>query len=106
MLAINLGPVLKSPVTDNAPAISGSPAVGQTLTAVPGTWLPSLVTFSYRWLRCDAIGAGCTPIAGATNVAYVPVVADRGRRLSVAVTAALIGLIPSPAVSVTTAVIG
>ncbi len=106
VLAINLGPVVKQPVADNAPTISGTAAVGQTLTAAPGTWLPSLVTFSYRWLRCDAIGAGCTPIAGATDVTYVPVVADRGRRLSVAVTAALIGLIPSPAVSITTAVIG
>jgi hypothetical protein len=106
VLAINLGPVLKAPVADNAPAISGTAAVGQTLTAVPGTWLPSLVTFSYRWLRCDAIGAGCTPIAGATGATYSPVAADSGRRLSVAVTAALAGLIPSPAVSVTTAVVG
>lgn len=106
VVAINLGPVIKQPVVDNAPTISGTAAVGQTLTAAPGTWLPSLVTFSYRWLRCDAIGAGCTPIAGATDVTYVPVVADRGHRLSVAVTAALIGLIPSPAVSITTAVIG
>jgi hypothetical protein len=106
VLAINLGPVIKQPVVDNAPTISGMAAVGQTLTAAPGTWLPSLVTFSYSWLRCDAIGAGCTPIAGATDVTYVPVVADRGHRLSVAVTAALIGLIPSPAVSITAAVIG
>jgi hypothetical protein len=106
VLAINLGPVLKSPVADNAPAVSGTAAVGQTLTAAPGTWLPSLATFSYRWLRCDAIGAGCVPIAGATDVTYVPVVADLGHRLSVAVTAALIGLIPSPAVSIATAVIG
>ena len=98
--------MLKTPVADNAPSIAGTAAVGQTLTAVPGTWLPSLVTFSYRWQRCDAIGAGCTLIAGATDGTYVPVAADRGRRLSVAVTAALIGLIPSPAVSITTAVVG
>lgn len=106
VVALNLGPVVKQPVADNAPTISGTAAVGQTLTAAPGTWLPSLVTFSYRWLRCDAIGAACTPIAGATDETYVPVAADRGHRLSVAVTAALIGLIPSPAVSITTAVIG
>jgi hypothetical protein len=105
VLAINLGPVLKTPVADNAPAITGTPGVGQTLTAAPGSWLPSLVTFSYRWQRCDALGSGCTAIAGATGATYAPVAADGGHRLAVAVTASLAGLIPSPAVSVTTAVI-
>jgi hypothetical protein len=105
VLALNLGPVLKAPVVDNAPAITGTAAVGQVLTAVPGTWLPSLVTFTYRWERCDAIGSDCTPIAGATSATYVPVAADRGRRLSVAVTAALIGLIPSLATGAPTAVV-
>jgi hypothetical protein len=106
VLALNLGPVLKAPVADNAPTITGTATVGQTLTATPGTWLPSLVTFSYRWLRCDALGASCTSIASATAATYAPVAADRGHRLSVAVTAALLGLVPSPAVSSTSAVVG
>jgi hypothetical protein len=105
VLAINLGPVLKTPVVDNAPTISGPAVVGQTLTAAPGVWLPSLVTFAYTWQRCDALGSGCTPISGATNATYVPVAADSGHRLSVVVTAALIGLIPSSVVSVPTAVV-
>lgn len=105
VLAINLGPTLKTPVAANAPTVSGTTSVGQTLTASPGTWQAVLTTFSYKWLRCDAIGSGCTPIAGATAQTYVPVAADSGHRLSVAVTGALLGLIPSPAVAVTTAVI-
>ncbi|MCW2993287.1 MAG: hypothetical protein JWQ18_782, partial [Conexibacter sp.] len=99
VLALNLGPVVKAPAVDNAPWMSGATAVGQTLTAMPGTWLQLAATFSYAWLRCDALGAGCAPIAGATATTYVPTAADRGHRLVLSVTGALLGLIPSTAAS-------
>ena len=36
-------------VVPGTPTISGTPSMGQTLTAVPGTWAPEGVTFAYQW---------------------------------------------------------
>lgn len=65
--------------------ISGTGTVGETLTAVPGTWGPGSVTFSYQWLR------GGTPLAGATARTYRPVAADAGKVVSVRITGARSG---------------
>ncbi|MFJ6679052.1 peptidoglycan DD-metalloendopeptidase family protein [Microbacterium sp. NPDC091382] len=65
--------------------ISGTGTVGETLTAVPGTWGPGTVTFSYQWLR------GGTPIAGATGRTYRPVAGDAGKTISVRITGARSG---------------
>ncbi|HEX7525153.1 MAG TPA: hypothetical protein VF327_02540, partial [Gaiellaceae bacterium] len=59
-----------------APAISGSPQQGQTLSADHGHWTGGPSAFSYQWSRCDAAGANCTAIAGATQPSYVPSSAD------------------------------
>jgi hypothetical protein len=69
------------------PTIVGSPVVGQTLTANTGTWTGSGITFAYAWQRCDATGAGCTPIPLATGSTYTLVTADSGRTIRVSVTA-------------------
>jgi hypothetical protein len=45
------------------------------------------ITFTRRWQRCDASGAGCADIAGATGTSYVPVQDDLGRTLRAVVTA-------------------
>jgi hypothetical protein len=66
------------------PAVSGTAATAQTLTATPGTWLGS-PTLSYQWERCNAT-AVCTPIPGATTTTYVVSTADIGSSLEVAVT--------------------
>lgn len=66
-------------LTAPTPKISGTTTVGRTLTAVPGTWKPSGVTLSYRWLRNGAA------ITGATRKTYVLTKADRGTRISVRV---------------------
>lgn len=65
------------PVT---PTISGTAKVGQQLTALPGTWTPSTVTFTYQWLRSGVA------IAGATASTYTAVAGDAGAALSVSVT--------------------
>ena len=51
-----------APSNTAAPSISGTPAVGETLTADPGTWsgVPT-PTFSYQWQRCAAIGSPTPP---------------------------------------------
>src|SRR6185503_1868584 len=62
--------------------------VGKPLAADPGRWNGRRpLTFGYQWLRCDAAGAGCVPIAGATAASYTPAAADAGRAVVVAVTA-------------------
>jgi hypothetical protein len=68
------------------PAISGTPVERGTLTSSDGTWSGS-PAFGRAWLRCDATGAGCVPIGGATGSSYLPGAADVGRRLRVRVTA-------------------
>jgi len=59
--------------------LSGTPTVGSTLTASPGTWGPSPVTLKYQWLRDGAA------ISGATSKTYRLVSADAGHELSVRV---------------------
>ena len=61
------------------PKVSGTPKVGRTLTAQPGTWTKG-TKLSYQWLR-----NGKT-IPKATKKTYKPVAADVGKQLSVKVT--------------------
>jgi hypothetical protein len=75
------------PQSTAAPSVSGTVAVGQTLTAGTGTWLNFPVTYAYQWQRCDSAGANCAPIAGATAQTYVLTSGDVGFTLEVAVAA-------------------
>lgn len=58
-----------------------------TLEVKQGTWSGSPAAFTYAWLRCNANGRLCTPIAGATTSSYTPVADDRGHALVAKVTA-------------------
>src|SRR5207244_5158813 len=69
------------------PAITGTPQLGQTLTADRGRWAGGPTSFTYQWNHCDAAGASCAPIAGAVASTYVPGTADAGMRITVTVTA-------------------
>jgi hypothetical protein len=70
------------------PTISGSPVVGATQTADPGTWSGTQpITFTYQWRSCNASGGGCSPINGAAAKTYVARQSDVGRTLRVRVTA-------------------
>jgi uncharacterized repeat protein (TIGR01451 family) len=79
--------VTLAPANTVAPSITGTPQVGQILTANPGTWTGSPApTYGYQWRRCDSSGASCTDIPGATASTYTLVNGDLGATLRVAVT--------------------
>ena len=71
------------PANTVAPAISGTPFVGFTLTVTSGTWSPTPTSLLYQWYYADT-GA---KISGATGATYTPVAADAGHKLVVYVTA-------------------
>lgn len=75
------------PKNKTLPTISGSALVGQTLVATHGTWSGAPTTFHYAWSRCDATGAACLAISGATGRIYTVTAADVGHTLRVTVTA-------------------
>jgi hypothetical protein len=93
-----LGAVLGQPGTGGAattvvpknktlPTISGAALVGQTLVATHGTWSGTPTSFHYAWSRCDATGAACLAISGATGKIYTVTASDVGHTLRVTVTA-------------------
>jgi hypothetical protein len=76
------------PLSSNLPTISGTPIVGQTLSASTGSWSGAAPTnYSYSWSRCDSTGGGCSPISGATSATYLLASADAGSTIRVSVTA-------------------
>ena len=75
------------PPNTQPPAITGQAIVGQALTASPGTWTGTGITFAYQWTRCDTAGAQCVDVAGATATTYTLVAADAGHTIRVEVTA-------------------
>ena len=75
-----------APVNVEPPTISGTPRVGEALTANNGTWTNNPTTFRYRWLRCNEAGSGCVLLA-ADGRTYRVGQADVGRTLRVRVTA-------------------
>ena len=67
------------------PSISGTPKVGQLLTANGGTWNPSDVTLAYQWYRSGVA------ITGGTSSTFALTTLDRGKTMTVRVTGAKTG---------------
>lgn len=75
------------PADTALPTITGTAQAGQTLNALPGTWLSFPTNYTYQWQRCDTAGAGCQAIAGATSLTYLVAPEDVGATLNVVVIA-------------------
>jgi PKD repeat protein len=93
------------PVNTGVPKISGPPRQGATLTEEHGSWTNSPTHYEVQWLQCSSLGAGCLPISGATEQAYVPAAADVGHTLAVEEVAINAGGSGAPVISMATAVV-
>jgi hypothetical protein len=93
-----------TPLDVTPPAITGTVDIGQTLTVTPGTWSNNDVTLTYQWQRCDATGANCVAVPGATTATYVVSSDDAGATLNVVETATDRFGAPAATSAVTTAV--
>ena len=82
---IGLIPPVSEP--SGPPALSGTTVAGDTLTADPGQWSgDDPIVLTYQWQSCDANGANCVDIAGATDETYVLTPGDVGHTIVVVVT--------------------
>src|SRR5207237_3898602 len=92
------------PKSTSPPTISGTPQVGQTLTAGNGSWSGKPTRYLYQWRRCDSSGNNCNPISAATSSTYTATSNDLGNALKATVTAsnsggtASAGSAPTPVV--------
>ena len=77
-----------APAKKALPKISGLKEDGQLLSASNGLWKGTPpFSYAYRWEACDALGANCSVIAGATASSYRPITSQLAGRLRVIVTA-------------------
>jgi hypothetical protein len=87
-LALSLALATAGPTMATRPAVTGTLQDGKRLTATAGTWVGSgTIAYTYQWHRCDAAGAHCSSIHGATKSTYTQVTKDAGRTLGLTVKA-------------------
>ncbi len=76
------------PVNTEVPKVTGSPKVGERLTATPGTWTGDPTKIEYQWELCESDDdSDCSSIDGATGSTYTPESEDVGMYLGVRVAA-------------------
>src|SRR5207244_2506016 len=82
-----VSPSVAPPQNTSPPAVWGPSVVGKTLSASTGTWSGSPSTYAFQWTRCDAAGANCSGISGATSQSYGLGQQDSGHTVRVLVMA-------------------
>ncbi|MCU1517759.1 MAG: hypothetical protein JWQ75_2480 [Pseudarthrobacter sp.] len=93
------GAVAKGTLTTPVPTISGTAAVGSTLTAVPGSWGPEPVTLTYKWYRSGSL------IGEASAATYTVRTGDAGQTVTVKVTGTKTGYTTASMTSAGTAAV-
>jgi len=79
-------PAPAGPVTSAPPTVTGTLAQASQLTGAPRTWSSTeTIAYSYTWFRCDAAGAHCFSVHGATKPTYTLGAKDAGHTLGFAV---------------------
>ena len=73
----------------SAPTITGTPTVGQTLSASDGSWSTPRATMRRRWLRCTT--TTCAAISGESDPTYLVTGDDAGATIKVEATATTSG---------------
>jgi hypothetical protein len=87
-IALGLAVLLGGPTVASPPSVTGSLQQGAKLTATAGTWAGTgTITYAYQWYRCDANGAHCGSIHGATRGTYTQVRKDVGHTIGLTVRA-------------------
>jgi DNA-binding beta-propeller fold protein YncE len=75
------------PALSAAPMPTGKVTQGEALTATAGAWANAPSSYAYGWERCDATGAACAAIPGASGSTYTLTGDDAGATLRSLVTA-------------------
>ena len=81
----NIADVYPARFSAPVPTITGTAAIGSTLTATPGEWKPAASRVTYAWLRNGK------KITRATAATYAVTAADAGKKLQVQVTGSALG---------------
>lgn len=85
-----------APVNATAPKVTGVPIVNNQLSVSDGTWTvggtPTAcgengMTCTYKWQDCNALGASCSDIGGATSSTYTMANTDTASSIQAVVTA-------------------
>ena len=95
-----------SPSAKTPPSISGLAEQEQTLTAVHGEWSFEPTSIADLWEDCNAAGAECAAIAGATGTTYKLTASDVGHTIRVLESATNSSGHGVPAASAQTATVG
>jgi hypothetical protein len=77
--------------TTATPTITGTLAVGSTLTANEGAWAPAPDSYTYKWFISASLTGTYTLITGATSKTYLLKATDRTRFIKVEITAVKAG---------------
>ena len=85
-LAVELG-YTYSLVNSAVPTITGSLAMGQTITSSTGSWNYTPTSYAYQWQRSLTSGGTYNDVSGATSSTYTFVAADIGYYFRVKLTA-------------------
>src|ERR1700722_7514270 len=85
---IAAAPAVAAPALTSAPTVTGTYAVGGSLTTTNGTFSGSGLTDTVQWARTTQQGVPGTAIAGATGASYTLTAADAGDYVYSLVTAA------------------